>query len=224
MALRPSGTPTRAGRRTLSPRPTSSRSAASPTSPRLLRSRPTSATPGTPTSRRRGSAMRASSSSSRRVRGRQGKRARSGAASGSCSTPSGVIGARRASVRPSFPRDVPSTLCDVLTLRRETGVGPARVTKPPVALDELPPVDAVVISHNHCASLPISFSIMCSVQEHREPPTQRPDSPSPLQTTTSTSRPSRSSTTPSPQARSTSSPRSVTRSGSSPILASPTPR
>lgn len=29
-------------------------------------------------------------------------------------------------------------------------VGPARVTKPPFELKELPHVDAVVISHNHC--------------------------------------------------------------------------
>lgn len=33
--------------------------------------------------------------------------------------------------------------------------GPQRVTKPPIALDELPHVDAVVISHNHCAPPPL---------------------------------------------------------------------
>ena len=32
-------------------------------------------------------------------------------------------------------------------------IGPARVTKPPFKLDEMPHVDAVVISHNHVRTL-----------------------------------------------------------------------
>ncbi|BGP44953.1 Protein-lysine N-methyltransferase efm4 [Rhodotorula kratochvilovae] len=35
-------------------------------------------------------------------------------------------------------------------------IGPQRVTKPPITIDELPPVDAVVISHNHYDHLDIS--------------------------------------------------------------------
>lgn len=37
-----------------------------------------------------------------------------------------------------------------------TGVGPARVTKPPISLDEIPQVDAVVISHNHYDHLDVA--------------------------------------------------------------------
>lgn len=39
---------------------------------------------------------------------------------------------------------------------RWTVIGPARVTKPPISLDEIPAVDAVVISHNHYDHLDVA--------------------------------------------------------------------
>lgn len=41
---------------------------------------------------------------------------------------------------------------------RSPGIGPKRVTKPPFKLEELPEVDAVIISHNHCKLLLCAFT------------------------------------------------------------------
>lgn len=78
-------------------------------------------------------------------------------------------------------------------------MGPARVTQPPFKLAELPQVDAVVLSHNHCKRLLLACILLANK----------------IQTTTPTLRLSNTSTLRKIKAPSTSSRRWAMRSGSS---------